>query len=218
MRHPKKLTEYSVQFVSKRLMSKKNEILRAATHLLAVKGYKEASVSELARLTDVAQGTIFYHYKNKEELFLAILKSFQEDIVAEFTRYRNEHHFDSGLQMVEEVIGFYLHMVAQMEDRFMLLHRHYAYELARVNPVCHDCLEEIYNCLIDIFEQAILAGQKDGSIRDAPARRMAMIIFTMVDGLVRFHNYNLYDAGVLVEDVVESCRTLLRNKSGLAQQ
>ncbi|RJQ66514.1 MAG: TetR/AcrR family transcriptional regulator [Desulfobacteraceae bacterium] len=192
-------------------MSKKAEILRAATHLLAVKGYKEASVAELANLTDVAQGTIFYHYKNKEELFLAILKSFQQDIIAEFTRYRDEHQFESGLQMVEEVIAFYMHMVAQMEDRFMLLHRHDAYELARVNPTCHDCLEAIYNCLIDIFEHAVAAGQKDGSIRAAPARRLAMIVFTMVDGLVRFHNYQLYDAGVLYEDVVHSCRTLLQN-------
>lgn len=192
-------------------MTKKNDILYAATHLFAVKGYKDASVAELARITAVAQGTIFYHYKNKEELFLAILIAFQEDIVAEFTRYRNEYHFASGLQMVEDVIAFYLHMVAQMEDRFMLLHRHDAYELARVNPTCHDCLESIYDCLIDIFEQAIVTGQSDGSIRKVPARRMAMIIFTMVDGLVRFHNYKLYDAGVLYEDVVLSCRTILQN-------
>lgn len=194
-------------------MSKKSDILRAATHLLAMKGYKEASVAELAKITNVAQGTIFYHYKNKEELFLAILESFQKDIIAEFRRYLDEHQFQSGLQMVEEVIAFYLHMVAQMEERFMLLHRHDAYELARVNPTCHHCLEAIYNCLIDIFERAISTGQKDGSIRGAPARRLAMIVFTLVDGLVRFHNYNLYDAGVLYDDVVDSCRTLLRNNS-----
>jgi len=192
-------------------MSKKEDILQAATRLLAVKGYKDASMAELAKITGVAQGTIFYHYNNKEDLFLAIMKAFQEDIAAEFSRYRFEHQFSSGLQMVEEVINFYLHMAAQMEDRFMLLHRHHAYELAQVNPTCHECLDAIYNCLIDIFEQAVAVGQKDGSIRDAPARRMAMIIFTMVDGLVRFHNYKLYDAGVLYEDVVHSVRTILQN-------
>ena len=72
-------------------MSKKAEILLTATHLLAVKGYKDASMAELAKSTGVAQGTIFYHYKNKEELFLAILKAFQEDIVEEFSRYRREN-------------------------------------------------------------------------------------------------------------------------------
>jgi AcrR family transcriptional regulator len=198
-------------------MSKKADILHAATHLLAVKGYKEASMAELAKLTGVAQGTIFYHYNNKEELFLAIMKAFREDIVAEFSRYRRDRQFDSGLQMLEEAIAFYLQMASQMEDRFMLLHRHDAYELALINPQCHEYLEAIYNCLIDIFELAITTGQEDGSIRSVPGRRAAMIIFTMVDGLVRFHNYKLYDAGVLYEDVVLSCRTLLQNNISLAR-
>lgn len=194
-------------------MSKKEDILHAATQLLAMRGYKEASMAELAKITGVAQGTIFYHYNNKEELFLAIMKAFREDITAEFTRYRHDRQFASGLEMLEEAIAFYLQMAAQMEDRFMLLHRHDAYELALVNPQCHEYLEAIYNCLIDIFELAIATGQTDGSIRDVPARRAAMIIFTMVDGLVRFHNYKLYDAGVLYEDVVHSCRTLLQNNN-----
>ena len=168
-------------------MSKKDEILQAATRLLAARGYKEASMAELAKLTGVAQGTIFYHYNNKEELFLSILEAFKEDIIAEFTQYQQDHHFKPGLQMIEEVISFYLYMVGKMEDRFMLLHRHDAYELARSNPICHAHLEAIYDCLIDIFEQAITSGQKDGFIRQTPARRMAMIIFTMVDGLVRFN-------------------------------
>jgi AcrR family transcriptional regulator len=192
-------------------MSKKKDILHAATKLLAIKGYKEASMAELAKITGVAQGTIFYHYSNKEELFLSILKAFKEDIVAEFTRYTNVHNFPTGLDMMEEVIGFYIHMAGLMEDQFMLLHRHDAYELAQVNPLCRDYLEAIYECLIDIFEQAILTGQKDGTVRDTEARRLAMVLFTMVDGLLRFSTYKLYDAGALYDEVVKSCRILIQN-------
>ena len=192
-------------------MSKKSDILHAATRLLAVKGYKDTSMAELAQITGVAQGTIFYHYNNKEELFLSIMKSFREDVVSEFSRYQREHHFSSGLQMVEEVISFYLHMASQMEDRFMLLHRRDAYQLSKVNPECHEYLEAIYDCLIDIFEHAVATGQKDGSIRETPTRNMAMIVFTLVDGLVRFHNYGIYDAGMLYEEAIRSCRTILQN-------
>lgn len=192
-------------------MSKKEDILKAASKLFAIKGYKEASMAELAKITGVAQGTIFYHYSNKEELFLSILEDFKENILSEFSRYSQNHNFASGAAMMEEVIGFYLHMVSQMEDQFLLLHRHAAYELARVNPQCRVYLEAIYDCLIDIFEQSIIAGQADGSIRLTPARRLAMVIFTMVDGLVRFSTYNLYDAGSLYDEVVQSCRILIQN-------
>lgn len=198
-------------------MSKKTDILLAATRLLAAKGYKEASMAELAKSIGVAQGTIFYHYKNKEELFLSILESFKEDIVAEFSQYQKTHHFKPGLQMIEDLISFYLYMVGKMEDRFMLLYRHDAYELARINSTCHDYLEAIYDCLIDIFEQAIINGQKGGFIRPAPARRLAMIIFTMVDGLVRFNTYNIYDAAVLYDDLIHSCRAILQNNVPLVR-
>lgn len=172
-------------------------------------------MAELAKITGVAQGTIFYHFNNKEELFLSILERFKEDIVAEFSEYQRVHHFKPGLGMIEEVISFYLYMVGKMEDRFMLLHRHYAYELAQNNATCRKSLEAIYDCLFDIFEQAILAGQKDGCIRPTEARRMAMIIFTMVDGLVRFNTYNIYDAAVLYDQMVDACRTILQNPTGL---
>ncbi len=187
-------------------------ILQSATRLFSENGFKETSMADLAKVTGVAQGTIFYHFKNKEELFLSILEELKRDIVEEFEHYFGERKFNTGLDMMEGAISFYLYLAGAMEDRFLLLHRHDAYELAQVNTICKGYLEGIYNCLLDIFERAIILGQKDGSIRDMPARKIALIIFTMVDGLVRFNTYNLYDAGALYNDLIESCRRILNNE------
>jgi hypothetical protein len=116
--------------------------------------------------------------------------------------------------MVEEVIGFYFYMAGAMEERFLLLHRHDAYELAQVNPVCRNHLEAIYTCLVDMFEKAIVTGQHDGSIAALPARKIALIIFTMVDGLVRFNTYRLYSAGTLSNELIAACRSILQPHSG----
>jgi hypothetical protein len=70
--------------------------------------------------------------------------------------------------------------------------------------------KDIYNCFVNIFEQAILRGQEDGSIYRTPARKTALIIFSMVDGLVRFNTYSLYDAGALYKDLIEACRRILK--------
>lgn len=168
-------------------------------------------MAELANLTNVAQGTIFYHYSSKEALFLAILKEIEKEIVTEFNQYLAERHFNSGLEMMEDVVGFYLLLAGQMEDQFLLLHRHDAYELAKGNPDCREYLESIYNCLVDIFERAIVAGQTDGSVAMLPARKTALIIFTMVDGLVRFNSYDLYNAAALCGDLISSIRRILVN-------
>jgi len=113
--------------------------------------------------------------------------------------------------MMEGAVSFYLYLAGTMEDLFLLLHRHDAYELAQINPTCREHLEAIYNGLLDIFEEYILLGQNDGSIRDLPARKTALIIFSMVDGLVRFNTYKLYHAGALYNELIEACRRLLQN-------
>jgi AcrR family transcriptional regulator len=193
------------------MTARKEAILQAAANLFAERGFNETSMAELAKLTGVAQGTIFYHFNNKEELFLTVLDDFKKSITQEFENLIKEKNFKSGLERVEEALNFYLYLAGSMEERFRILHRHHAYELARINPVCRVHLESIYSCLVDIFENAILSGQQDGSIRRMDARKAALIIYTMVDGLVRFNTYELYDGGVLSNELFESCRRILEN-------
>ena len=145
-------------------MTRKEVILQAASRLFSDKGFKETSISDISEITKVAEGTIFYHYKSKEGLFLAILEGLKTEIVNGFDRYFQEKKFESGLDMVEGAISYYLYLAGMKEDRFHLLHHRYPYELAAVNPVCRDHLEAIYNRVVDIFEQAIRRGQEDGSI------------------------------------------------------
>ena len=191
-------------------MKKKEVILKAATHLFSNKGYKEASMAELASITGVAQGTVFYHFSSKEALFIAILEEFKDDIVAEFRKHITSGEFAGGLEMMESLLSFFLYLAGKMEDRFLLLHRHDAYELARNNDVCREHLETIYYCLVGMFEHAIVEGQKDGSIGAVDPKRTAMIIFIMVDGLVRFNTYSLYNASSLYEDVLIAVRRILQ--------
>ena len=193
------------------MTARKEAILKAAANLFAERGFNETSMAELAKVTGVAQGTIFYHFNNKEELFLTVLDDFKTSITQEFENHIKEKNFMTGLEKVEGALNFYLYLAGSMEERFRILHRHHAYELARINPVCRVHLESIYSCLVDIFEKAILLGQKDGSIREMDARKAALIIYTMVDGLVRFNTYDLYDGGVLSNELFESCRRILEN-------
>jgi AcrR family transcriptional regulator len=195
-------------------LKKKDAILQTATYLFSRKGYKDTAMGELSKMTGVAEGTIFYHFKNKQGVFLAILASLKEGILPEFERYRKAESEKTGLDMVEESLSFYLYMAKSREDLFAILHQRYPYELAESNPECRDILEAIYNCFVDIFESAITGGQEDGSIDPAlTARKSALIVFSMVDSMVRFRMNNLYDVGALYKELIESCRRMLENRN-----
>lgn len=190
-------------------MSKKNLILHHATTLFARKGFRETSMTEVSQRSGVASATIFYHFASKEELLLAILTRVKEAIIQSFAQYERDRDFENGLQAVQGAVTYYMGLAAEMEDEFLLLHRHFPYQLAEVNSVCRGHLEAIYNCMVDIIERAIKAGREDGSIGPVQARKTALILFSTVDGIVRFNTYRLYEAGTLYHEVLECCGRIL---------
>jgi AcrR family transcriptional regulator len=191
-------------------MSKKPEILEAATHLFAAKGFKETSMTEVAAISGTAGSNIFYHYKTKEDILLAILKKIRDELLLEIETFLSERHFQNGLEMFESAVAFYLNLAAAKHELFMLLHHRFPYELAAVNSTCREYLEAIYTCFIDLFEKAVRLGQEDGSIVATYARKTALVLFAMIDGVVRFNTYHLYEAGTLYDELLASCRRMLK--------
>jgi len=191
-------------------LSKRETILNAATRLFSEKGYHNTALAEVARVTGVAEGTIFYHFKTKEELFAAILENIKFNIVKKYTEFFKEKQFSSGLERLESSIYFYLFLVGTMEEMFLILHRYDAYELAQENPVFRRHFVEIYNFILDVFEKAILQGHEDKSMSVESSGKAAFIIFMMVDGVARLRTFNLYDAASLYQQLQESCCRILQ--------
>jgi len=190
-------------------VSKRSAILQAATRAFATKGFRETSTTDLARMTGVAEGTVFYHFGNKEKLFLAVLDHVRQEFQREFAEYMESTEASSGLAKLEEAAGFFLQLATERDELFLLLHRTDAYELARVNEQGRKELEAIFDCLVGVFEGALFEGQDDGSI-DVPATHtMALLIFTMVDGLVRLRDCSLYEPGAVFPDLMNACRKLV---------
>lgn len=53
------------------MTEKQRNILKAAIKLFATKGYHATSTSEIAKEANVAEGTIFRHYKSKKDILIA---------------------------------------------------------------------------------------------------------------------------------------------------
>ena len=190
-------------------MSKRNAILASATRLFSRNGFQGTAMAELSTITGAATGTIFHHFKNKEVLFLQVLNDVKESILDQFDQHRQTCRDRKGLARVEGVIAFYLQLAGIMEDQFLILHRHYPYQMAETSPVCRSYLESIYTCLLDIFEEGIQKGLQDGSVAVDSPRKTAMVLFAMVDGIVRLNTYRVYDAGTLYDNLMIACRRML---------
>jgi AcrR family transcriptional regulator len=190
-------------------MTKRTAILHAATHAFAIKGFRETSTTDLAEMTGVAEGTVFYHFGNKEKLFLAVLDHVRREFEHAFADYLERVEVGTGLEMLEQASAFYLRLADDKRELFQLLHRTEAYELSRGNQQCRDELEKIFECLVSVFEGALERGRADGSIAASATPRTALLIFSMVDGLVRLRDTGLYEPGAVFPELMRACRRLV---------
>src|SRR5579862_5520325 len=88
----------------------RDEILKAAIHLFATRGFHETSMSEVAREAKVSKALIFWHFKTKEELFLAVLNKLLEPYVIDFAE---ESEKLDPREQIKKLIGGYVNFVRE---------------------------------------------------------------------------------------------------------
>lgn len=64
--------------ISKDAEVRKNEILDAAGTLFSQKGYEKTTISDIIETVGVARGTVYYHFKSKEEIMDALLERYNQ--------------------------------------------------------------------------------------------------------------------------------------------
>jgi TetR/AcrR family fatty acid metabolism transcriptional regulator len=61
---------------------KRSRILRAAIRIFSQKGFFNSKVSEIARASGVADGTIYLYFKNKDDLLISLFEEKMGEVVA----------------------------------------------------------------------------------------------------------------------------------------
>ena len=65
---------------------KRDRILRAAVKIFSRKGFFNSKVSEIARDAEVADGTIYLYFRNKDDLLISLFEEKMGEVVADVRR------------------------------------------------------------------------------------------------------------------------------------
>src|SRR5512137_2530641 len=103
-------TEVKTATADVRTQASRDESLKSAMHLFANRGFHETSMSEVAREARVSKALIFWHFKTKEELFLAVLNRLLEPYYIDFAEEAGA--LDERAQ-IQKLIEFYLLFVRE---------------------------------------------------------------------------------------------------------
>src|SRR5215475_16054497 len=97
--------ERAVYTEAKTAQDSRYEILNAATRLFANRGFHDSSMPEVARDAHVSKALIFWHFKTKEELFVAVLNRLLEPYFIDFAEEAGV--LDERAQ-IKKLVEFYL--------------------------------------------------------------------------------------------------------------
>ena len=76
----------------RRKSARRSEILAAAREVFATRPYDESSISDIATRAGCVEGTIYTYFRNKRELFDAVLESFFDALIEDITpRFASIH-------------------------------------------------------------------------------------------------------------------------------
>jgi len=73
-----------------KVLDKKDAILRAATKAFAEDGYYQTKVSRIAELADVADGTIYRYFENKESILITLYSWAMDKVIQSYERRLND--------------------------------------------------------------------------------------------------------------------------------
>lgn len=147
------------------------QILTISAKLFVERGYKGLSMREIAEALGVSKASLYYHFKDKEDLFLAILVESIEQLGA-LVRSAKQVEGTS-----REKIRFFFYKVAKDKTQrrgVMRLAEHDAVHLSKESQ--RKMRELYYENFPAQLEDILREGQKSGELRDFDLKQAARVL------------------------------------------
>jgi len=146
--------------MAKKSETTKKQITAAAIHVFGTKPYREASISEIARLANVAEGSIYQYFKSKEELFFYI----PQERTAAFCDGLNLHllGIQDALNKISKFVWYYLYFFKTNPDYARIVMLDMRVNKGFLKTKSYRLMRQFASMLLDIIKE----GQNEKSIRD----------------------------------------------------
>ena len=156
--------------IVKEAAERRNEILDVAERLFCTRGYDNTSTNDILAEIGIARGTLYYHFKSKEDILDAMIDRIVDDITAKASRIA----LDESRPVLERLTKTVLAANVDTKTGDMILEQVHKPQ----NALMHAKMQErLINQLIPLFVKMITDGMKQGIMQtDYPEDTMQMLL------------------------------------------
>jgi len=179
---------------------KYHRILEAAVKVFAEQGFFQSTVSQIAKVAGVADGTIYLYFKNKDDILVQIFSYKTKQV---FEGFREE--VDRVADPVEKLRNLVRrHLEEFQKDRHMAIV--YQSETHQTSRRAEAQIREMSKMYLDLISEIVEQGQEGGCIRkDLYLGLVRRFIIGAVDEVINtwLHSEGQYDLTSMADPLVD---------------
>ncbi|SNY62052.1 multidrug efflux transporter transcriptional repressor AcrR [Enterobacter sp. CC120223-11] len=163
----------------------RQHILDVALRLFSQQGVSSTSLAEIAKAAGVTRGAIYWHFKNKSDLFSEIWQISESSIGSLEAEYRAKFP-DDPLSVLREILVYILEATVIEERRRLMMeiifHKcEFVGEMAVVQQAQRDLCLESYDRIEEALKDCTRVGQLPATLL---TRRAAILMRSYISGIV----------------------------------
>lgn len=175
-----------------------------ALDLFAERHYAAVTIKDIGRAAGVNPAMIYYHFKDKEELFASAI---QNAIDEAFQLFEEHCHIDDHEHALAAIDAWFdIHVILHKRLRNVVKISLDANSLSKANPAAITSIKQFYSHEKRILESFIQRGIDSGLFRPVDPRQVATMISVSLDGIMA---HSLILADFDMQGTVEEFKTAL---------
>jgi AcrR family transcriptional regulator len=159
---------------------RRQQILAAAMNCFMAKGYYRATMDDIVAESGLSKGTLYWYFKSKKDLFLALIKSLVDELGAEWQPLI-ESPDKTATEKLASITSVFRVALLEMAPFFGIMME--AWALTRHDDDVEALVREMYGPYVDSMTQVIEEGVANGDFQVASAQAAAEMILILYDGL-----------------------------------
>ncbi|MCB0262309.1 MAG: TetR/AcrR family transcriptional regulator [Calditrichaeota bacterium] len=157
--------------------SKKQQILKAAQRCFSRYGFSKTTLDDIATGVGIKKASLYYYYENKEAIFRDVIDTETKGLISELRR-----SVAQASSSTEKLFSFAKTQLEYFRN-YVNLHDLSVQVVLEFKPLINKLYKNLREQQIEILEEVIEGGIKDGEFNKCEALRAADSILTILEAM-----------------------------------
>lgn len=173
------MTEKSTRKQGTKGRERAESLMAAAIDLFTERDYAAVTIQDITRRAGVTHSLVYYHFKNKEELFTKAVTNLIETTIRGYQESRKHHH--DPVDLIEDWFENNIRLSQNLRKLVKIM---FDYAGPRKgSPSVSKAIKDFYREEHKILTANVEQGIAKGIFKDVDAARVASFVSTHIDGI-----------------------------------